>query len=78
MAQLQSFLGWSLVIHLGILLYWFLCLVLAKDWIYKLHNRWFQISATRFDEIHYTAFAFYKLSVFILVMVPYLAMLIVY
>ena len=78
MPQLQSFLGWCVVIHFGILLYWFLCLVFAKGWIYRIHSRWFDISETRFDEIHYTAFAFYKLSVFVLMLVPYLALLIVY
>jgi len=76
--EVQSVLGWCIVINFGVLLYWFLFLRFAHDWVYQMQSRWFRISETRFDEIHYTAFAYYKLSVFIFVVVPYLALKIVF
>ncbi len=71
---LTSFLGWSTLIHLAILLWWLLVLLLAHDWIYHLHSRWFEISPQQFDAIHYRAIAYYKLAVLILNAVPYLVL----
>ncbi|MGH1370627.1 MAG: DUF6868 family protein [Cellvibrionaceae bacterium] len=75
--EFQSFLGWCIIINFGVLMWWFLFLVFAHDWVYHLHHRWFKISEPRFDEIHYSAIAYYKLSVFVLMVVPYLALKIV-
>jgi Family of unknown function (DUF6868) len=76
--ELQAVLGWCIIINFGLLLYWFLFLRFAHDWVYTLHSRWFRIDETRFDEIHYRLFAYYKLSVFLLVVIPYLALKIVF
>ncbi len=75
--MVQDILFWSFMINLGILLYWFIFFSLAHDFIYRLHGRWFKISRQQFDAIHYGAMAFFKLSVFLFNLVPYLAMRIV-
>ncbi len=78
MIEFQSVLGWCAIINFGVLMWWFLFLVFAHDWVYRQHQRWFKITESRFDEIHYSAFAYYKLSVFVLIVVPYLALKIVF
>ena len=44
---------WCAAINYGILVIWFLFFMLAHDWLYLLHSRWFHISVEQFDMIHY-------------------------
>ena len=72
--SLRTFLGWCVVINLGVLLYWFLAIVFARDFVFMVHTRWFTISEESFDAIHYTMMTFYKLVVIIFNLVPYLVL----
>ena len=74
---LRAFLGWCSVMNYGLLFVWFVGIVVARDWIFGLHSRWFALSRERFDTIHYAAMAFFKMSVFLFNLVPYLALRIV-
>ncbi|MCK9491593.1 MAG: hypothetical protein M0Q24_05850 [Sulfurimonas sp.] len=71
---LQSFLLWCSLINISILLIWFAMFVVAHEFIYNLHSRWFKISYEKFDSIHYSAMAFWKLSVFLFNLVPYIVL----
>lgn len=71
---LQTFLGWCAVINGSILLLWFMMFVLAHDWIYGIHGKWFRLSKERFDEIHYKSMSYFKLSIFLFNLAPYLAL----
>jgi hypothetical protein len=71
---LKEFLGWCTVINIGILLYWFLMIIYAHDFVYKFHTRWFKLSVEKFDAIHYSSMAYFKLTVFIFNLVPYLVL----
>lgn len=73
----REFLAWCTLINMGLLFWWFLWLFLAHDWVYELHGRWFKLSRERFDAIHYAAIAFFKISVFVFNLVPYLALRII-
>jgi hypothetical protein len=73
----RDILGWCAVINLILLLWWFLFLALAHAWTYRLHSRWFKLSIERFDAIHYSGMVFFKLSVLVFNLVPYLALRIV-
>ena len=75
---LLQLLGWCSLINIGILFFWFFMFVFAHDLIYNLHTKWFKISLEKFDAIHYGSMAFFKLGVFVLNIVPYLAMRIVF
>lgn len=77
MAISQDFLLWSAMLNMLLLLWWFLFFAFAHDWMYRLHSRWFTISVEKFDAIHYAGMAFYKIAIFLLFLVPYLALLIV-
>ena len=74
---IESVLGWSALINLGILLWWFLFITLAHDWTYRIHSRFYNIPMERFDSIHYAGMMFFKLANFMFFIVPYLALRIV-
>jgi hypothetical protein len=71
---LQSFLGWCTLINVVLLLVWVLGHWLAHDWIYQFHSKLFQMSVATFDSIHYAGMAAYKIAIFMLNLVPYLAL----
>lgn len=75
--MLIKFLGWSAVINIGLLFWWGLIIVFAHDWTYRVHSKWFYLSKERFDAIHYGGMAFYKLSIILFYVAPYLALRII-
>jgi hypothetical protein len=74
---IESVLGWSALINLGILLWWFLFITLAHDWIYRMHSRFYKIPVESFDTLHYAGMMIFKLANFMFFIVPYLALRIV-
>lgn len=74
---IRDALGWSAVINYAVLMLWFAGFALAHDWIYRLHGKWFKLSAERFDAVHYAGMAFFKICIFVFNLVPYLSLRIV-
>ncbi len=72
--NLRTFLGWCSVINLAMLTLWFLTIVFARDFVFRTHAWWFEISTERFDEIHYVMMGYYKLAVILFNLVPYLVL----
>lgn len=70
--NLCHFLGWCVLLNYGVLSFWFLAFVCARDRIYRLHSVWFRLSESQFDALHYGAMGFYKLTVLFFNLVPYL------
>ena len=75
--QIRALLGWCTIINYGVLVVWFLFFLFARDWMRKLHSRWFRLPAAHFDAIHYAGMGLYKLGIFLFNLVPYVALLIV-
>lgn len=73
LAYLHDFLLWCLTINYGILLLWFLVFLLARDWMFKIHTKWFAIPADRFDSIHYSLIGLYKIGILLFNLVPFIA-----
>jgi hypothetical protein len=73
--QLQSFLIWCAAIHYCILLVWFAVFVLAHDWLYRMHSRWFRLSMESFDLVNYAGVALYKIGIMLFVLVPLIALI---
>ena len=71
---LQGFLGWCAVINYAALMLWFFMFAVARDWMYKVHGKWFTISNERFDEIHYSLMGWFKLLILVFNLVPYLVL----
>lgn len=74
---LSELLFWSAIINMGLLLWWVLFFIFARDWIYKYHSKWFKLSPEKFDSIHYTGMMLFKISIFIFNIVPYIALKII-
>ncbi len=70
----RAFLGWSAVLNLLFLSFWFLIFRCAHNWIFFLHQRWFQVTHETFDAIHYAGMAWYKVSIFLFFIMPYFAL----
>jgi Family of unknown function (DUF6868) len=68
---------WCAVINYAVLLVWFLVFALARDWLHRLHGRWFRLSVEQFDGIHYAGMAILKLGIMLLYLAPYIALCIV-
>ena len=74
---IRDILAWCSVINVTLLILWFMFFSLAHDWIYSLHGKWFTLPVEKFDAIHYASMGFFKLSIFMFNIVPYLALRIV-
>ena len=74
---MRGFLGWCAIINMGVFLWWFLFYMLAHDWLYAFHGKWFKLSQEQFDGIHYAGMAACKIAIWLFVIIPYLALRIV-
>lgn len=72
--ELRSFFGWCTLINMALLTFWILWLLVAHDFVYLVHGKWLDISVEQFDAIHYTGMLYFKIGIFILNIVPYLAL----
>lgn len=68
-------LGWSALINYVLLALWFFAFILFHDRIYNLHSKWFELSVSQFDLIHYAGMAMYKIGIFLLFLIPWLVLL---
>ena len=74
---IRAAFGWCAIINSGVLILWLVMFFACRDWIHKLHGRWFRLSEEKFDAIHYGGMAFYKAGIFLFNIAPYLALRIV-
>ena len=72
-----AMLGWCTLINIGLLMWWFLFVVIAHDWTFRIHTKWFKFSPEQFDAIHYAGMGIFKMGVIVFNLVPYLALRIV-
>lgn len=75
--QLEAVLFWSMAINFGVLLWWALCLLCARRWVYRAHAKFFQISESAFDRLHYAGMMTYKLAIIMFNAAPWAALHIV-
>ena len=72
-----EFLFWCTILNYLVLLLWFAAFSLAHEWMVKLHGRWFRLTVTQFDTLHYGAMAAYKVGILLFNLVPLVALHIV-
>ena len=75
--MLIKFLGWCTIINLGLLLWWVFFISCVHDWTYRMHTKWLYVNLERFDAIHYAGIAYYKITIIIFNVVPYLSLRII-
>ena len=71
---IKEFLLYSLAFNYSILLIWFGVYSLGHDWMYRLHSRWFNLSAQTFDALHYAGMTVYKIGIIMLNIAPLVAL----
>lgn len=71
---LCRFLLYALGINYAILLLWFGVFIFARAWMRQLHSRWFALTDSTFDAIHYGGMAIYKIGILLFNLVPLLAL----
>lgn len=73
----REVLLWCSIINYGLLVVWFLFLVLPHEWLYRLWGKWFRLSAEQFDAINFAGMVLFKIGVLLFNVVPYVALRIV-
>lgn len=74
--SLRDFFGWCTLIHMGVLILWTLVFVAGHGWLYRIHGRMFPMPESTFNAIHYGGLAFYKLTIFVFCLVPWVVLLV--
>jgi hypothetical protein len=74
---LKSFFMWCSIINFGLMMLSFIIITTAKEWAYKMHSRWFNISKPAFDLILYCFLGIYKLLLIVFCIIPWIALSIV-
>ncbi len=74
---LKHFFMWCTIINFGMLLLFSTVLMLAGDFIYRLHVTWFPMSREIFNIIVYSILAVYKIIIFAFNLIPWIALLII-
>ena len=72
--DISNMLLWCTALNYGVLILWFAAFTCLRGWMYRLHGRWFRLSAEQFDAIHYQGMALYKLAILFFNLVPYIAL----
>jgi hypothetical protein len=70
----RHFLLWCTVINYGVLLVWFLVFVFARNWIQRIHGRWFGLPNGQFYSLHYAGMAIYKIGILLFNLVPFVVL----
>ena len=73
----RAVLAWCSLINIVFLIWWFLLITLAHDWMYRFHSKWFSLSVETFDTVHYAGMGLFKIGIFLFNLVPYFALRIV-
>lgn len=71
---LRSFLLWCTVINYGMLLVWFLLFMTARNFMRRVHGRWFPLTEREFYLVHYAGMGLYKLGIILFNLVPLIAL----
>ncbi len=61
------------VLAFCLMLFWFVFLTLAADWVYSFHSRWFELSRHDFDLMYYYLMGFMKITSFLFFLFPYIS-----
>lgn len=74
--EIKNVLLWCVGLNYAVLIIWFGAFVLAHDWMYGMHHRWFTLSVETFDAIHYAGLAAYKIGILLFFLVPLIALVV--
>lgn len=61
------------VLSICLVLLWFVLYLLAADWAYSIHSRWFEISRYDFDVMCYYGMGITKIASFLFFLLPFIS-----
>jgi hypothetical protein len=61
------------VLSICLMSLWFIFFLVGKDWVYRIHSRWFDIGSFDFDLILYQSMAFFKMAAFLFFLLPFIS-----
>jgi len=61
------------VLSFCLLLLWFVLYLLAADWAYSIHSRWFEIDRHNFDLMNYYGMGILKIAGFLFFLFPFVS-----
>lgn len=70
----REFFLWCLIIDYGMLVLWALFFLFARDWMRRLHGRWFRLTEEQFDLFHYGGMGLFKIFIFVFNLAPWIAL----
>lgn len=74
---LTAFFMWCTILNAGLLMLTFLMTIIAGDFVYTMHSKFFSMPRETFNVVLYSFLGIYKLLVFVFNVVPWIALLIV-
>ena len=74
---LTTFFMWCTIINGGLLALSAAFCVLAPNFVYDLHGKWFPMARETFNGVLYALIGFYKILFIVFCAVPYVALLII-
>jgi hypothetical protein len=75
--MLTKFFMWCTIINAGLLVFSFLIVAFASDFVYNIHSKWFPMPRETFNVILYSFMGAYKLIVYVFNIVPWVALVII-
>lgn len=70
----EQFFLIGFLVSFSFLAIWFLFIVFAKKYMYDIHSNLFQIPEEDMGKIHYMLMGLFKLLIFIVFLIPYIAL----
>lgn len=74
---LAKFFMWCTILNAGLIMCAFMIWVLAGDFVYKTHSKWFQMPRETFNMVFYSILGVYKILFLVLNVAPWVALSIV-
>lgn len=65
------------VINIGLFIVAALIFCFGRDFVYRIHGRWYKVPEESFNTVFYASMLFYKICILVFNIVPYLALRIV-
>ncbi|PKN00548.1 MAG: hypothetical protein CVU78_00675 [Elusimicrobia bacterium HGW-Elusimicrobia-2] len=75
--MLTRFFMWCSILNMGLLMFSFLLLVCAGDFVYKMHGKWFAMPRETFNVALYSFLGMYKILIFVFNLMPWAALAII-
>ncbi len=72
----RAFFMWCTILSGGLLILLFLIWVLAGDWAYRMHSKWYPIPRDVFNVVIYSFMSLFKILFLVFNFVPYVALVI--